>query len=175
MAHESFENTEIARILNRAFISVKVDREEHPELDQIYMEAVQVMTGHGGWPMSVFLTPELEPFYGGTYWPPEPRGGMPGFADVLVAVAEAWKNRRTEAVRQAKHLTKLLQQAMPEGAAWLGKQSSRAPSQNRNDNRRNRQRDSRLLHRCISCLPDTLIHCWIHGATGGRGSVKVRH
>jgi len=117
MAHESFENAEIARILNRAFVSIKVDREEHPELDQIYMEAVQVMTGHGGWPMSVFLTPELEPFYGGTYWPPEPRGGMPGFADVLVAVAEAWKNRRAEAVRQARQLTELLRQTMPEGAA----------------------------------------------------------
>ena len=117
MAHESFEHPEIARILNRAFISIKVDREEHPELDQLYMEAVQIMTGHGGWPMSVFLTPELEPFYGGTYWPPEPRGGMPGFADVLVAVAEAWQNRRAEAVRQAEQLTELLRQNLPEEAA----------------------------------------------------------
>ncbi len=108
MAHESFADPEVARLLNEAFISIKVDREEHPELDQLYMEAVQIMTGHGGWPMSVFLTPDLEPFYGGTYWPPEPRGGMPGFKQVLAAVADAWKTRRGDAVRQAKQLAELL-------------------------------------------------------------------
>ena len=79
MEHESFEDVEIAEQLNREFVAIKVDREERPDLDQIYMNAVQVMTGRGGWPMSVFLTPELEPFYGGTYWPPRPSRGMPGF------------------------------------------------------------------------------------------------
>ncbi len=114
MAHESFEDPEIAGILNREFIPIKVDREERPELDQLYMEAVQMMTGHGGWPMSVFLTPELEPFYGGTYWPPEPRGGMPGFREILVAVADVWKARRRDAVRQAKEIAELLRDRPPD-------------------------------------------------------------
>ena len=94
MAHESFENGPIARLLNEHFIRIKVDREERPDLDQIYMEAVQMMTGRGGWPLSVFLTPALKPFFGGTYWPPRRRGGLPGFEQVLQAVAEAWENRR---------------------------------------------------------------------------------
>jgi len=111
MAHESFENPQIAHVLNREFVSVKVDREERPEIDQIYMEAVQVMTGHGGWPLSVFLTPDLEPFFGGTYWPPHGRGGMPGFDQVLLAVADAWKNRRDEAARHAHRLIELLRDA----------------------------------------------------------------
>jgi uncharacterized protein YyaL (SSP411 family) len=105
MEHESFENERIAARMNDLFVCVKVDREERPDLDQIYMNAVQIMTGHGGWPMSVFLTPELEPFFGGTYWPPEARQGMPGFAQVIEAVGEAWKNRREQAVAQARELT----------------------------------------------------------------------
>ncbi|MDP7302854.1 MAG: thioredoxin domain-containing protein, partial [Pirellulaceae bacterium] len=105
MEHESFENEAIAEKMNELFVCVKVDREERPDLDQIYMNAVQLMTGHGGWPMSVFLTPNLQPFYGGTYWPPEPRQGMPGFAQVLISVADAWKNRRDAAVEQAGKLT----------------------------------------------------------------------
>jgi uncharacterized protein YyaL (SSP411 family) len=108
MEHESFEDPGIAGLLNDNFVSIKVDREEHPELDQIYMEAVQMITGQGGWPLSVFLTPELEPFYGGTYWPPKPRGGMPGFDQVLRAVADAWKTRRLDAVRQGQQLAELL-------------------------------------------------------------------
>ncbi len=91
MEHESFENPAIAAVLNEHFINIKVDREERPDLDQIYMNAVQALTGRGGWPMSVFLTPQLEPFYGGTYWPPEARMGMPGFRDVLERVHEAWE------------------------------------------------------------------------------------
>ena len=83
MAHESFADPAIAELLNRDFISIKVDREERPDLDQVYMEAVQAMTGQGGWPMSVFLTPEQKPFFGGTYWPPRGRGGMPGFGDIF--------------------------------------------------------------------------------------------
>ncbi len=117
MAHESFEDPGIARLLNRDFISIKVDREEHPELDQVYMEAVQAMTGHGGWPLSAFLTPELEPFFGGTYWPPSPRGGMPGFDQVLAAVADAWKHRRGEALQQAKRLAQWLRDSTAWGAA----------------------------------------------------------
>ena len=90
MEHESFENPDIARLLNEHFITIKVDREERPDLDQIYMSAVQSIAGRGGWPMSVFLTPDLEPFFGGTYWPPTAGCGMPGFDRVLAAVADAW-------------------------------------------------------------------------------------
>ena len=111
MAHESFEDAEIARLLNEHFVSIKVDREERPDLDQIYMEAVQMMTGRGGWPMSVFLTPEGKPFFGGTYWPPRARGGMPGFDQVLQAVADAWQHRRAELLEQADEITRLLRMA----------------------------------------------------------------
>src|SRR5574341_1265836 len=94
MAHESFENEEIAALMNKLLVNVKVDREERPDVDSIYMDAVVSMTGHGGWPMSVFLTPDGVPFYGGTYFPPTARGGMPGFADVLRGVHDAWTHRR---------------------------------------------------------------------------------
>jgi hypothetical protein len=105
MEHESFENAGIAAYVNEHFVPIKVDREERPDLDQIYMNAVQLMTGRGGWPMSVFLTPDLQPFFGGTYWPPTARMGMPGFDQVLRAVVDAWKNRREMAVEQAAQLT----------------------------------------------------------------------
>jgi uncharacterized protein YyaL (SSP411 family) len=110
MEHESFENEAIAAELNRRFVNIKVDREERPDLDQIYMNAVQLMTGRGGWPMSVFLTPDLQPFFGGTYWPPEARMGMPGFGQVIAAVDDAWQNRREQAITQAAELTSQLQQ-----------------------------------------------------------------
>src|SRR6266566_2838810 len=93
---ESFENGEIAALLNEKFVSIKVDREERPDVDSIYMQAVQMMTGHGGWPMSVFLTPEGGPFYAGTYFPPDDRHGMPGFKRVLAHVAEAYRSRRAD-------------------------------------------------------------------------------
>ena len=96
MAHESFEDEEIARLMNDLFVNIKVDREERPDLDQIYMNAVQMMTHHGGWPMTVFLTPEGVPFYGGTYFPPQDRYNMPGFPRVLISVAEAYKERPQE-------------------------------------------------------------------------------
>jgi uncharacterized protein YyaL (SSP411 family) len=108
MAHESFENPGIARLLSAAFISIKVDREERPDLDQVYMDAVQMLTGRGGWPMSVFLTPELEPFFGGTYWPPQAKGDLPGFDAVLRAVTDAWHSRRGEVLQQAHELTRRL-------------------------------------------------------------------
>jgi len=110
MEHESFESEAIAELLNAHFISIKVDREERPDLDQIYMNAVQLMTGRGGWPMSVFLTPDLEPFYGGTYFPPTAKMGMPGFDDVLRGVHDAWTNRRNEATQQAGRLTEAIGQ-----------------------------------------------------------------
>src|SRR4051812_43734579 len=100
MERESFESEETARVLNEHFVSIKVDREERPDVDSIYMQAVQLMTGHGGWPMSVFLTPEAQPFYAGTYFPPDDRHGMPGFRRVLAHVSEAYRSR-PEAVRDA--------------------------------------------------------------------------
>ncbi len=104
MERESFENEEVAAILNRHFIAIKVDREERPDLDDLYMTAVQRMTGQGGWPMSVWLTPELLPFYGGTYFPPESRYGKPGFKDLLTQLAAAWKDRRAEIEEAAKQV-----------------------------------------------------------------------
>src|SRR6202795_3976889 len=105
MERESFEDEATARYLNDHFVSIKVDREERPDLDQVYMTAVQAMTGRGGWPMSVFLTPDGGPFFGGTYWPPEGRSGMPGFDEVLTAIADMWRNRRPTAVEHAEELT----------------------------------------------------------------------
>ncbi|RIK83665.1 MAG: thioredoxin domain-containing protein [Planctomycetota bacterium] len=112
MEHESFENAEIAAAMNRDFVCVKVDREERPDLDQIYMAAVQAMTGRGGWPMSVFLTPALQPFYGGTYWPPRASRGMPGFDQILHAVGEAWRERREQVTEQAGELARHLQTSL---------------------------------------------------------------
>ena len=105
MERESFESPKIAEILNDHFVSIKVDREQRPDLDHIYMQAVQTLTGRGGWPMSVFLNESGQPFFGGTYWPPEPRHGMPGFAQVLLSVAEAWQERRDQVTEQASRLT----------------------------------------------------------------------
>ncbi|MBI2205018.1 MAG: thioredoxin domain-containing protein [Candidatus Rokubacteria bacterium] len=104
MERESFENPDVAGVMNEHFVNVKVDREERPDVDQIYMEAVQSMTGHGGWPMTVFLTPDGEPFYGGTYFPPEDRHGLPGFRRLLEALADAWVNRRSDVVQSAREI-----------------------------------------------------------------------
>ncbi len=111
MEHESFEDDETARLMNELFVSVKVDREERPDVDGLYMDAVVAMTGHGGWPMTVFLTPDGRPFYGGTYFPPEPRHGMPSFGQVLQAVAEAYRSRRHELEQQADVLVDAIRQA----------------------------------------------------------------
>lgn len=108
MERESFENAHIAQLLNQHFIAIKVDREERPDLDQIYMQAVQILTGRGGWPMSVFLTPDGRPFFGGTYWPPEDRWGQPGFAKVLGAVADAWHAQRDQIDAQGQQITEYL-------------------------------------------------------------------
>ncbi len=104
MEHESFEDAATAHVMNERFVNVKVDREERPDLDSVYMDAVVAMTGHGGWPMTVFLTPEGEPFYGGTYFPPQSRHGLPGFRDVLVAVSDAYRERPDDVARQAQAL-----------------------------------------------------------------------
>ena len=108
MERESFEDSAIAAQLNRDFVAIKVDREERPDLDDLYMGAVQAMTGGGGWPMSVFLTPDLQPFFGGTYFPPDDRHGMPGFGRVLSAVAEAYRERRGEIAEQGRLLVEHL-------------------------------------------------------------------
>jgi uncharacterized protein len=108
MEHESFEDEETAALMNERFVCVKVDREERPDVDAVYMDAVVGLTGHGGWPMTVFLTPDGEPFFGGTYFPPEPRHGMPSFRQLLTAVADAWRDRRDEIGRQAGTLTEEL-------------------------------------------------------------------
>jgi uncharacterized protein len=110
MERESFEDADTARVMNEHFVNVKVDREERPDIDSLYMTAVQQMTGHGGWPMTVFLTPGGEPFFGGTYYPPEPRHGMPSFRQVLLAVARAYRERRQDVARSAAEMRSLLQQ-----------------------------------------------------------------
>jgi uncharacterized protein YyaL (SSP411 family) len=124
MEHESFEDPEVARLLNENFVSIKVDREERPDLDQIYMTAVQMLAGQGGWPMSVWLTPDLEPFYGGTYFPPDDRYGRPSFKKVLQALREAWHSRREEITASAAQITAHLQTAsgLPPSVGELGPQ-----------------------------------------------------
>lgn len=104
MAHESFEDPQIAALLNEHFVSIKVDREERPDLDAVYMAATTALTGAGGWPMSVFCTPDGKPFYAGTYFPPTPRFGRPSFPQVVTALADAWRNRRDEVVNSAGHI-----------------------------------------------------------------------
>ena len=104
MAHESFESDAIARILNEHFVPVKVDREERPDVDHVYMAYVQAMTGHGGWPLSAWLTPELKPFYGGTYFPPEDRHGRAGFASILNAIARGWREEREKLVAEGERV-----------------------------------------------------------------------
>ncbi|MDE1977135.1 MAG: thioredoxin domain-containing protein, partial [Elusimicrobia bacterium] len=101
MERESFENPATAKILNDHFVSIKLDREERPDVDRVYMSAVQAMAGQGGWPLSVFLTPELKPFFGGTYFPPEPRWGMPGFPDLLERIAALWKTNAKDLLQDA--------------------------------------------------------------------------
>jgi uncharacterized protein YyaL (SSP411 family) len=109
MERESFENEETAALMNQLFVNIKVDREERPDLDAIYMDAVQSITGQGGWPMSMWLTPDGQPFHGGTYFPPEPRHGMPAFAQVCRAVADAYRTRYEQVTSQAQRLTEMLQ------------------------------------------------------------------
>jgi uncharacterized protein len=108
MEHESFEDQHIAALLNANFVSIKVDREERPDVDRVYMSFVQATTGAGGWPMTVFLTPELKPFFGGTYFPPTSRWGRPGFSDLLVEISRVWKEDRSKVNQAASELTQRL-------------------------------------------------------------------
>src|SRR4029453_9149927 len=108
MAHESFEDQQTAAILNEHFVAIKVDREERPDVDAVYMQATQALTGQGGWPMSVFLTPDRLPFYAGTYFPPAPRHGLPSFGQVLEAIGDAWTERRAEVLDSAGNIVRQL-------------------------------------------------------------------
>jgi uncharacterized protein len=105
MERESFENEEVAAFMNKNFVCIKVDREEHPDVDHFYMNACQIISGSGGWPLNMFLTPDLKPFSGGTYFPPQPRYGKPSWMDALAFVHDVWKNRNTEVLQQAEQLT----------------------------------------------------------------------
>jgi uncharacterized protein YyaL (SSP411 family) len=119
MEHESFENDETAALMNEKFINIKVDREERPDLDSIHMAAVQAMTGQGGWPLNAFLTADGVPFYGGTYWPPQDRMGMPSFKKVLEAVSDAYANRKDEVLSNAEQIREFLQRGHPVDS-WVG-------------------------------------------------------
>ncbi len=113
MAHESFEDDDTAAYMNEHFVNVKVDREERPDVDSVYMEAVQAMTGRGGWPMTVWLTPDGAPFYAGTYFPKDERYGMPSFRSVMAGVSDAWEHRKGELIEQASRLTEAVSQDLP--------------------------------------------------------------
>jgi uncharacterized protein YyaL (SSP411 family) len=115
MAHESFEDADTARVMNELFVSIKVDREERPDVDSVYMEAVQAMTGQGGWPMTVWMDHEKRPFFAGTYFPGEPRHGMASFSQVMDAVSTAWIERRDEVAEQAERLVGAISRAIPVG------------------------------------------------------------
>ncbi|HXA15002.1 MAG TPA: thioredoxin domain-containing protein [Opitutaceae bacterium] len=131
MAHESFEDAGIAALLNEKFVSIKVDREERPDVDRVYMAYVQALTGHGGWPLSAWLTPDLKPFYGGTYFPPEDRYGRPGFASMLRALARGWAEEREKLVAEGARAVEILrgqadQVAEPTGEMSLGEAAGEA-------------------------------------------------
>jgi uncharacterized protein len=128
MAHESFESPAVAEVLNRDFISIKVDREERPDLDRVYMTFVQQTTGHGGWPMSVWLTPEGKPFHGGTYFPPEDRHGRPGFVTLLRAITQHWQNERAKIEAGAEEVVRALRRYAVEGPARPVKEDGAAES-----------------------------------------------
>ena len=117
MAHESFEDPAVAELLNAGFIPVKVDREERPDVDRVYMTYVQALTGHGGWPLSAWLTPELKPFYGGTYFPPQDRQGRPGFSTLLRAIAKGWAGEREKLVAESHRVIDALRESLQAGSA----------------------------------------------------------
>ncbi|HNS40403.1 MAG TPA: DUF255 domain-containing protein, partial [Promineifilum sp.] len=120
MAHESFEDPATAAIMNEHYVNIKVDREERPDLDSIYMDAVTTMTGQGGWPMTVILTPDGRPFFGGTYYPPVPRHGMPSFTQVLLGIANMWEKQRDEIENSAGELAAHLKETSATGLFGRG-------------------------------------------------------
>ncbi|MCH8196108.1 MAG: thioredoxin domain-containing protein, partial [Chloroflexi bacterium] len=119
MAHESFEDPDTAEVMNALFVNIKVDREERPDLDSIYMQAVQALTGSGGWPMTVFMTPDGRPFYGGTYFPKVARPGMPAFVEVLKSVADAYHSRRDDVQTASGQIVALLDGQKPQSSGEL--------------------------------------------------------
>ncbi len=127
MEHESFEDASIAALMNEHFVSVKVDREERPDLDQIYQLAVQLLGRSGGWPLTVFLTPDQRPFFAGTYFPPVDRHGMPGFARILEAVADAYRNKRSDIDLQAKEIADAIGQVAKPARSDGAKSGDLAP------------------------------------------------
>ena len=128
MERESFEDEATAAFLNAHFVAIKVDREERPDLDQLYMGAIQAMTGQGGWPMSVFITPEGRPFFGGTYFPDTPRHGMPSFRQVLEGVRAAWAGQRTQVEQAGERLVQALVDAQRTGPAAAARRRRRCSS-----------------------------------------------
>src|SRR6478609_3866089 len=116
MAHESFEDQAVAALMNEHFVNIKVDREERPDVDAVYMEATQALTGHGGWPMTVFMTADGDAFYAGTYYPPEPRHGMPSFPQLLTAISDSWRDKRDEVLLAASGITAQLAERANPGA-----------------------------------------------------------
>src|SRR5262249_9235846 len=118
MEHESFEDAAIAAVMNEHFVSIKVDREERPDVDRVYMTFVQATTGSGGWPMSVWLTPDLKPFYGGTYFPPSSKWGRPGFVDILGEIARVWQSERAKVGQSAENLTTQLRSMEKAAPVW---------------------------------------------------------
>lgn len=122
MAHESFENPEIAEILNQYFVSVKVDREERPDIDSVYMEVCQTLTGSGGWPLSIFLTADQKPFYAGTYFPPAPRYGTVGFRELLLGIADAWKNQKEKLLESAEQILDYITVSETASQQWINKE-----------------------------------------------------
>ena len=160
MAHESFEDEATAASVNRRFVAVKVDREERPDVDAVYMEAVQAMTGGGGWPMTVFLTPDGRPFFGGTYFPPADRRGMPGFIRVLDAVDDAWRNRRAEVEQQADQLAEAIARRAAAPTSLGGTEP--APAGDDTDLHR---LSGQLLHRAVDELAGRFDATW--GGFGG--------
>ncbi len=199
MERESFENEAVAEVLNAHFVCIKVDREERPDLDDLYMDAVQTLTGRGGWPMSVWLTPDLKPFYGGTYFPPEPRGGMPGFRLLLLRIAELWRDQRLDVVSQAAELTEELARqakvqpgsALPDAkvfdrmlaqlrasfdATWggFGPAPKFPPSMALGlILRRGTEADQRMARRTLDAMRDGGMHDWLGGGFA-RYSVDTR-
>jgi uncharacterized protein YyaL (SSP411 family) len=120
MAHESFEDEAVANYLNEHFVAIKLDRDERPDVDAVYMSVLQAMTGHGGWPMSIFMTSAREPFYAGTYYAPQPRGGSPAFLGVLTAITDAWQNRRGDLTEAATNIIETLRARGAPGRSGFG-------------------------------------------------------
>ena len=129
MEKESFSDPKIAEIMNKSFICIKVDREERPDLDMIYMTAVSAMTGSGGWPLNVFLTPDLKPFFGGTYFPPEPKPGLNSWPDLLNIISEAWNDsgRRKKLIVSADELTRMLENHLSKSSKGVLQDASLDP------------------------------------------------